>query len=158
MAARSIKDVIAGGRLKRFMDRRLISALSHPLREQVEARQRRGATEHFFQAKPAMYFNDRAWEIIPGSVRSDMTVSQIQSIFGDVAGAIRMGVFGASGATHVTWLPSVFDKAGWQEAMTLMNKTLAGMMTIQERSRERIALSGDVGILGTIVLLGFESC
>jgi DNA-binding transcriptional ArsR family regulator len=37
MAARSIKDAIAGGRLKRFIDRRLIKALSHPLREHVLA-------------------------------------------------------------------------------------------------------------------------
>jgi DNA-binding transcriptional ArsR family regulator len=35
--ARSIKDVIAGGGLKTFMDRRLISALSHPVREHVLA-------------------------------------------------------------------------------------------------------------------------
>lgn len=33
MAARSVKDVIAGGKLKTFIDRRLIKALSHPLRE-----------------------------------------------------------------------------------------------------------------------------
>jgi DNA-binding transcriptional ArsR family regulator len=37
MAARSIKDVIAGGRLKTFIDRRLIKAISHPLREHVLA-------------------------------------------------------------------------------------------------------------------------
>lgn len=33
MAARSVKDVIAGGKLKTFIDQRLIKALSHPLRE-----------------------------------------------------------------------------------------------------------------------------
>lgn len=33
MAARSVKDVIAGGKLKTFIDRRLIKALAHPLRE-----------------------------------------------------------------------------------------------------------------------------
>lgn len=37
MAAKSVKDVIAGGKLKRFIDRRLIKALSHPLREHVLA-------------------------------------------------------------------------------------------------------------------------
>jgi DNA-binding transcriptional ArsR family regulator len=37
MAARSIKDVIAGGKLKTFIDRGLIKALSHPLREHVLA-------------------------------------------------------------------------------------------------------------------------
>jgi DNA-binding MarR family transcriptional regulator len=37
MASRSIKDVIAEGRLKRFIDRRLIKALAHPLREHLLA-------------------------------------------------------------------------------------------------------------------------
>ncbi|HEX3608880.1 MAG TPA: hypothetical protein VHU14_04315 [Solirubrobacterales bacterium] len=37
MAARSIKDVIAEKRLKRFIDRRLIKALSHPMREHLLA-------------------------------------------------------------------------------------------------------------------------
>lgn len=37
MTAKSVKDVIAGGKLKSFIDRRLIKALSHPLREHVLA-------------------------------------------------------------------------------------------------------------------------
>jgi DNA-binding transcriptional ArsR family regulator len=37
MTPRSTKDAIAGGKLKRFMDRRLIKAVSHPLREHVLA-------------------------------------------------------------------------------------------------------------------------
>jgi DNA-binding transcriptional ArsR family regulator len=37
MAARSIKDVIASGRLKTFIDHRLIKALGHPVREHVLA-------------------------------------------------------------------------------------------------------------------------
>lgn len=195
--ARSIKDVIAEGRLKTFMDRRLISALSHPLREhvlavvnerpasaseigreiglevpafyhhfevleklrfieQVEARQRRGAKERFFQARAAMLLAGQAWEVVPASLRTDMTASQIQSILDDVVGALRRGVFAASVATHVTWLPGVFDRLGWQEVLALMDETLARVMEIQDRSRKRIAATGEAGTPATIALMGFR--
>lgn len=196
MAARSTKEAIAGGKLKRFIDRRLIRALSHPLREhllavlneriaspteigqeidldvpafyhhievleqlgfieRVEARRRRGAYENFFRAKATMLFDDRAWLEVPASVRSDATVSYIQSIFGDAIQAVRGGVFARDDATHVTWLPGVFDKRGWAESMALINRTLVSLMAIQRRSGERLALTGEAGIPATIALLGF---
>jgi DNA-binding transcriptional ArsR family regulator len=198
MAARSIKDVIAGGRLKRFIDRRLIRALSHPLREhvlatlneriaspseigreidlevpafyhhvevleelgcieRVESRQRRGVKEHFFRAKSAILFDDRAWRQVPASVKTDVTVSQLQLIFEDALSALRRGVFAAAPATHVTWLPTIFDRLGWQEGMALINETLTRMLEIQRRSSERIAMTGEPGISATIALMGFET-
>jgi DNA-binding transcriptional ArsR family regulator len=198
MATRSTKDVIAGGGLKRFMDRRLISALSHPLREhilavvnersasaseigreiglavpafyhhfevleelrcieQIDTRRRRGARERFFRAKATMHIDDRAWLKIPASVRSDAIVNYVQFILDDVVKALRGGVFATSAATHVSWLPGVFDGLGWKECMALMNETLARLMEIQRRSSERIASTGEPGISATIGLLAFES-
>ena len=196
MAAKSVKDVIAGGRLKRFMDRRLIKALSHPLREhvlavlnervastsdigreidlevpafyhhvevledlgfleRVETRRRRGAEEHFFRAKSTLLINDGDWGKIPASVRSDLTVSHIQLLLDDIVGALRGGAFAGAAGTHVTWLPGIFDKLGWQECMALINETLSRIMAIQKRSRERIAATGEPGIPATVGLLGF---
>jgi DNA-binding transcriptional ArsR family regulator len=196
MAARSIKDVIASGKLKTFIDRRLIKALSHPLREhclavlnertastseigreidlevpafyhhvemleelgfleRVESRRRRGAREHFFSAKAAVFFDDGDWRNVPTTIRSDLMTSYIQSIFRDVIGALRSGVFAASSGTHISWLPGVFDKLGWQECMALMRETLIKLMDIQKRSGERIAITGEPGIPATIALMGF---
>jgi DNA-binding transcriptional ArsR family regulator len=196
MAARSIKDVIAEGKLKRFIDRRLIKALSHPLREhllavlnervastsdigreidldvpafyhhvevledlgfleRIESRRRRGAKEHFFRAKSTLLINDGDWWKIPVSVRSDLMVSQIQSLLDDIVGALRSGAFAANAGTHATWLPGILDKLGWQESVALMNETLARMMAIQKRSRERIAVTGEHGIPATVAVLGF---
>ncbi len=198
MAAKSVKDVIAGGGLKTFIDRRLIKAISHPLREHclavfnervastsdiareidldvpafyhhvelleelgcielVESRRRRGAKERFFRAKAALLINDGDWRKIPATIRSDLNISQIQSLLDDIVGALRSGVFTASAGTHVTWMPGVFDKLGWQECMALMNETLIKMMGIQKRSRERIALTGEPGIPATLGLLGFQT-
>ncbi|HEY2333754.1 MAG TPA: hypothetical protein VGH58_01935 [Solirubrobacterales bacterium] len=198
MAARSIKDVIAEKRLKRFIDRRLIKALSHPMREhllavfneriassseigrdldlgvpefyshveeleklgcieRVESRRRRGAEEHFFQAKATMFFDDRAWLKVPASVRSDTAVSWVQAIIDDAVAAVRCGVFGRGDRTHISWMPVVFDGSGWEEAMRLMDQTLAGLMEIQKRSAKRVAATGAPGIPATIGLLGFET-
>ena len=196
MAARSVKDVIAGGKLKMFIDRRLIKALSHPLREhclavfnervastsdiaresdlevpafyhhvevleelgcveRVESRQRRGAMEHFFRAKSTLLIDDSSWWKVPASVRSDLLVSHIQLLLNDITGALQGGIFASRTGSHVTWLPGIFDKLGWRECMALMNETLARMMEIQKRSRERIAVSGEPGIPATVALMGF---
>lgn len=196
MAARSVKDVIAGGKLKTFIDQRLIKALSHPLREhclavfnervastsdiareidlevpafyhhvevledlgfleRVESRRRRGAKEHFFRAKATLLIDDSNWRKVPASVRSDLTVGHIQLLLNDIIGALHSGVFASRTGSHLTWLPGVFDKLGWQECMALMNETLARMMEIQKRSRERIAVSGEPGTPATVALMGF---
>lgn len=196
MAARSVKDVIAGGKLKTFIDGRLIKALSHPLREhclavfnervastsdiareidldvpafyhhvevleelgfleRVESKRRRGAKEHFFRAKSTLLIDDSNWWKVPASVRSDLLVSDIQLLLDDIVGALRGGVFASRTGSHVTWLPGIFDKLGWQECMALTNETLARMMEIQKRSRERIAVSGEPGIPATVALMAF---
>lgn len=196
MAARSIKDVIASGRLKTFIDSRLIKALSHPLREhvlavlnervastseigreidldvpafyhhvevledlgcveRVESRHRRGAEEHFFRAKATLFFDDSAWREVPATIRSDLMASYLRSIWDDVIRALRSGVFAAGSGTHVSWLPGIFDKLGWEECMALMSETLARMMEIQKQSAERIAVTGEPGIPGTIAMMGF---
>lgn len=195
MAARSIKDVIAEGKLKTFIDRRLIKALAHPLREhvlavlnerpastseigreidlevpafyhhvetleelgfleRVESRRRRGAKEHFFRAKEVMLFDDRDWEKVPPSVRSDLVGSYIKSIMDELVRALRSGAFRAR-ATHTSWLPGIFDRRGWQECLALMNETLVSVTEIQKRSGERIAATGEPGIPATIALVGF---
>jgi DNA-binding transcriptional ArsR family regulator len=196
MAARSIKEVIASGRLKRIIDRRLVEALAHPLRqhvlavlnervastseigreidldvpafyhhvevleelgflELVESRKRRGAKERFFSAKEALLIDDGGWRKIPATIRSDLMVSQIQSLLDDIVGALQSGAFAASPGTHITWMPAIFDKLGRHECIALMNETLAKMMAIQKRSRERIAVTGEPGIPATVGLLGF---
>jgi DNA-binding transcriptional ArsR family regulator len=197
MAARSIKDVIASGKLKTFIDRRLIKALSHPLREhclavlnervastsdigheidlevpafyhhvelleelgcieRVESRRRRGAEEHFFQARETMLFDDSAWEKVPASIRSDIVGSHLRSVMDELVSALLNGAFRAR-ATHTTWLPGIFDKLGWQECLTLMNETLVRIREIQKRSTKRIAATGEPGIPATIAMMGFAT-
>jgi hypothetical protein len=123
--------------------------------ERVESRRRRGAKEHFFRAKATLLIDDSNWWKVPASVRSDLLVSDIQLLLDDIVGALHGGVFASRTGSHVTWLPGIFDKLGWQECMGLMNGTLARMRETQERSRERLAVSGEPGIPATVALVAF---
>lgn len=198
MASRSIKDVIASGKLKTFIDHRLIKALSHPLREHVlavfnertastseigreidlevpafyhhvetleelgflelvESKKRRGAKERFFRAKETVLFDDRAWERIPASIRSDLIAGYLRLIVDELADALRSGAFGKSSATHSSWLPGIFDRRGWQECLALMNETLVKLLEIQRQSGARIAVSGERGFRASIAMIGFPT-
>lgn len=195
----SLKAVLSGGQLKRFIDPRLIKALGHPIREHalavlneriasateigeeigldvsafyshvatleemgcielVETRRRRGAKEHFFQATTtAGLFDDRRWPLIPKSLKSDLAVGMLRSLFGEAVGALRVGTFNARDDRHLSWTPGVLDALGWRELVALLDQTLKLVIAIQRRSRERIAKTGEPGIPVTVGLLGFEA-
>lgn len=198
MAEKTIAQVIAEGRLKRFMDPRLVKALGHPVREhilavlneriaspkeigeeiglaveafyhhfevleeldcieQVEAKQRRGATEHFFKAKTSFVIDDADWPVVPGTVRSDLSTNHIRLILQDASRAIRSGAFGASDDTHVTWLPARLDRQGLREQRGLLDAALIASMAIRARSARRLARSGERGTPWTLAILGFET-
>jgi hypothetical protein len=195
---RSIKEVVGEGRLKRFIEPRLIRALGHPIREHalavfneriasateigeeigldvaafyshvaaleemgcielVETKRRRGAKEHFFQAKATVIFDDRAWLRLPASLRSDISVEFLQSILDDVVSALKVGTFVAHGNSHVSWTPGRFDVRGWREVLALIDETLSRLMSIQHESARRMARTGESGFPVTVAMLGFET-
>lgn len=197
MADKTIADVIAEGRLKRFMEPYLIKALGHPVREhilavlneriaspkeigreigleveafhhhfevleelgcieQVDAKRRRGATEHFFQATASFVIDDADWARFPSTIRSDISLNNIQLILNDVRVAADNGTLDARAERHVVWLPSRLDEQGLQEEAALLNAALIASMEIQERSARRIADSGEPGTPWTTAVLGFE--
>jgi DNA-binding transcriptional ArsR family regulator len=197
MADKTIAQVVAEGRLKRFMDRRLIKALGHPVREhilavlneriaspkeigreiglevedfyhhfevleeldcieRVDSRQRRGATEHFFRAKASFCIDDSEWKRVPSTIRSDISLHNIQLILDDVRTAAHSGTLDARTGRHVVWLPGRLDDQGLQEEAALLNTTLSNSMAIHERSARRLAAKDEVGTHWTTALLGFE--
>lgn len=126
--------------------------------ELVGTRPARGATEHFYRATTTAFFDDRAWKRIPPSLRADLDVGFAQSILDDLLAAIKGGTYHARPDKHMSWVPGVFDRRGWLEAMKLLDATLARLLEIQRRSAERIHRSGEQGIPVTVGILGFERC
>lgn len=125
--------------------------------ERVETRRRRGAKEHFFQAKATALFDERAWLRLPASLRSDVCVGFLQSILNDVVRAAKAGTFANRSKKHVSWTPGLFDVRGWHEVLALIDETLSRLMAIQGESARRMARTGEPGFPVTVALLGFET-
>ncbi len=198
MTGRSMREVSESDGLKTFLDRHLIEALGHPVREhilavlneriasareigdeigadvssfyhhveelerlgcieRVSTKRRRGAKEHFFQAKTSLFFDDAAWQRIPRTLKEDQTVSNLQYLVDDVVVALEEGTFNARENPHVSWMPGFVDAQAWDEATALMNQTLDDLMAIREAAALRLAEAGERGIPATMGILAFET-
>jgi predicted transcriptional regulator len=125
--------------------------------ERVSTKRRRGAREHFFQAKISLFFDDAAWQKIPETLKEDQTVSSLQYLFDEVVGALEQGTFNARENPHASWLPGLVDVQGWDEATALMSQTLDALMAIREAAALRLAEAGEKGIPVTMGILAFET-
>lgn len=125
--------------------------------ERVESRQRRGATEHFFQAKRTVYFDDEGWRRMPPSLKSDVAVSALQLLLDDVLAALNSGTLNVRDDRHVSWTPGSFDARGWDEAIDLMNRTLSRLGTIREAAARRLSRGAVPQIEATMAILAFET-
>jgi len=125
--------------------------------ERVSTKQRRGAREHFFQARTSLFFDDAAWQRLPSTLKNDQTVSSLQYLFDEVVGALAEGTFNARENPHASWMPGLFDPQGWDEATALLNQTLEQLMAIREAAALRLAETGERGIPTTMGILAFEN-
>lgn len=125
--------------------------------ERVTTKQRRGAQEHFFRAKTSLFFDDKAWQRIPSSLKEDQTVSNLQYLFDDVVAALEGETFNARDNPHVSWVPGFLDVRAWDEATALMNQTLKRLLAIQEAAALRLASAGERGMPATMGILAFET-
>ena len=126
--------------------------------ELVGTRPARGGTEHFYQAKTTVFFDNSAWEDVPASLKADFDTDFVQSLIDDLVAAFNGGTYYARPDTHTSWTPGVFDRQGWREAMGLLEATLARLIAIRKQSGLRIMRTGEPGIPATIGILGFERC
>jgi DNA-binding transcriptional ArsR family regulator len=125
--------------------------------ERVLTMRRRGAKEHFFRARTSVFFDDSAWQKVPGTWKEDQTVSNLQRLFDDVVAALDEKTFNAPKNPHASWVPGFFDAQGWDEATTLMNQTLDSLMAIREAAALRLAEAGERGMPATMGILAFET-
>jgi DNA-binding transcriptional ArsR family regulator len=125
--------------------------------ERVASKPRRGAREHFFRATTSLFFDDAAWQKVPGTLKEDQTVNNLQGLFDDVVAALNEETINARENPHVSWMPGFVDVQAWDEATTLMNQTLDGLMAIREAAALRLAEAGEQGIPATMGILAFET-
>lgn len=122
----------------------------------IKERQRRGATEHFYRAKPEAFIGGRSWRKVPRSVRAGgVSAPTIQSFFDKAVGALEAGTIDARDDSTLSCMPLVVDERGWEELVLMADKFLNLAVGIHQRSATR--LDGADGIRVVFGLAAFEA-
>lgn len=123
----------------------------------IETGQRRGATEHFYRARPVLFFDDLAWKQLPASLKSDLSTDMLQAILNDLVRALRAKTFDAREDRHLSWTPVLLDEKGWADANAALFAALERIFEIQAECAERLAEGNGPGIRATMSMVCFET-
>lgn len=108
--------------------------------ELVEQRPAAGGrvVESFYRATDRVWFDREAWEQVEDAkTRIGVTMPILQLMSEDIAKAMVGNTFEEKD-NHVSRTPMVVDDDGWDEVVSLLNKTLDELIAIQARVNERI--------------------
>ena len=125
--------------------------------ELVDTKQRRGATEHFYRATRRQFLTDSEWGKMPDSLRPGITGAMLKSVFEDVDEAASSGSLEELEDRHLSRTPMVVDEQGWKDVATLLADTLDRVLEIQAEANERLATSGEEGMLAKVAIMHFKS-
>lgn len=123
--------------------------------ELTATRQRRGATEHVYQALETPRFSDDAWEGLAPVAKQRLLTAMLRQIGEYVNGSAAVGGFDRSDA-NVSRLALRLDERGWKQMARATRKWLAEVDRIQGRADERNPQGGardDVFEVGLVLLL-----
>ncbi|HET8815659.1 MAG TPA: hypothetical protein VFM51_11995 [Solirubrobacterales bacterium] len=105
--------------------------------ELVQTAQRRGATEHFYKARPRVFIGDQAWRQVPRSLRGAVTDASLQSFLDKAMGALEAGTIDRRDDTTLTWMPLHLDEHGWGEVRSILREATDRVVKAQEDSSRR---------------------
>jgi DNA-binding transcriptional ArsR family regulator len=120
----------------------------------VKRRTRRGAVEHYYQARGRAQVTNRAWAQVPGAVKRSMVAVALEQAVDQAGAAAVAGGFEHEDA-NLSRQSVQLDAEGFAElsaAVARLHEELAG---IQERSAARLAKGGDEAVLqaGLVTML-----
>ena len=123
----------------------------------VKRRTRRGAVEHYYQARGRAQVSNRAWAQVPGVVRRSMVAVALEQALDQAGAAAAAGGFDDA-ASNLSRQSVTLDADGFNElsqAVARLHEDLAG---IQERSTQRLkGAGGDSGVQAGLVTMLFEA-
>lgn len=125
--------------------------------ELVDTKQRRGATEHFYRATRRQFLTDSEWSRLPKSLRPGLSGAMLKTAFDDVEEALDKGTLDELEDRHLSRTPMVVDEKAWKDSASLLMDTLNRLLEIQAEANERLAASGEEGMLAKVVMLHFKS-
>jgi hypothetical protein len=118
---------------------------------------RRGGKEHFYRATELAVFDNETWSTVPYSIRVAFSWRTFGQLAERVYEALAAGTFDARANSHLSWTPLLFDKLGWDQAITAVDELFGALFEEQADARLRIFNSGETPIQATAAMALFES-
>jgi predicted ArsR family transcriptional regulator len=125
--------------------------------ELVDTKQRRGATEHFYRATRRQFLSDAERSRMPAVLRPGLSGAMLKAVFDDIEEAVSKNTFDEIEDRHLSRVPMVVDKKGWDDVATLLGATLDRLLEIQAEASARIAGGDQPGMLSKVEMLHFKS-
>ena len=122
----------------------------------VAKRQRRGATEHYYETTDHPRFSDDAWDRLD-VVTKHRILSSILNESHDLAmQAAATGGFDRADA-HFTRTPLKLDEKGWAKLAKATKQWLAVAGQVEEESARRLERNPDATVSSSLIIQFFES-
>ena len=122
----------------------------------VRRRSRRGAVEHYYQARGRATVSDRAWSQVPSVVRRSMVGVALDQAIEQATAALGSGGFDAE-ESGLTRHSLKLDQKGATEAAEALARLHAELAEIQSRSEDRLQdEDGDQRQVGLVTMM-YES-
>jgi DNA-binding transcriptional ArsR family regulator len=127
--------------------------------ELVGTAQRRGATEHFYKAKPEAFVGSPRWRQVPRSLRGGVTAASLQTFMDKAVGALEAGTIDDRSDTTLSWMPLNLDEQGWREVNAALRDATERVLEAQEASNRRAEEPGQDQrtIAAVVALANFET-
>jgi DNA-binding transcriptional ArsR family regulator len=122
----------------------------------VKRRTRRGAVEHYYQARGRAQVSNRAWAQVPGVVKRSMVAVALDGVFDQAGAAAVDGGFDREDS-DLSRESVTLDAEGWAELSKAVGRLHDDLARIQERSATRLEAAPDTGAVQTgLVTMMFE--
>ena len=123
----------------------------------VKKRPRRGAIEHYYEARSRVRVSDRAWGQVPKIVKEAMVEATLDQVSAYVEQSAASGGFERPDA-HLMRQPLRLDDKGWQELSKLLGDLLERATEIEAESIERLKQADHDGEMEAgLVMMLFEA-
>jgi DNA-binding transcriptional ArsR family regulator len=125
----------------------------------VETAQRRGATEHYYKAKPHAFIGHRVWRGVPRAVRGGITAASLQTFMDKAVTALEAGTIDDREDTTFSWMPVHLDEEGWREVNGILSEATERILAAQAAADARAQESAEDQrkISAVVALAHFET-
>jgi DNA-binding transcriptional ArsR family regulator len=122
----------------------------------VKRRTRRGAVEHYYQARGRAQVSDRAWAQVPGVVKRSMVAVALEQAVDHAGAAAAAGGFDGE-LSDLSRESARLDAQGFAELSKAVAKLHEELAAIQQRSDKRLKGKEDGAINTGLVTMLFEA-